>query len=144
MKKLINKLKDYKRTRPNRFKAVFLGVLAFALIIILALITQPGPPPTTSVTEKPAPTAPISITASGFDPATVTVRKGTIITWTNEDTNIHQIYANPYPSGNSLPGLKSEILNNKQRYTYTADRVGSFGYHDQLNPAINGTLHVKD
>ncbi len=86
----------------------------------------------------------VLITPQGFTPAEITVKPGTKVIWTNDDTAIHQIYANPHPTGKSLPSLKSAILNNKQTYEYTFTKTGTYGYHDQLNPTTNGTINVKN
>ncbi len=85
----------------------------------------------------------ITITKDGFVPANLVVKKGTKIEWVNTDSAIHQIQANPHPTGTSLPGLSSAILNTNQSYQYTANTSGSFGYHDHINPTVNGTLEVK-
>lgn len=87
--------------------------------------------------------AEIRITPKGFEPSTLTVKKGTKITWTNSDNTLHQVAANPYPTGKNLPGLKSEILNDAQQYTYVANKAGSFGYHDQLKPTVNGVIVIQ-
>jgi plastocyanin len=86
----------------------------------------------------------VRITNNGFQPATLVVRPGTKVVWSNGDQSLHQVTANPFPKGTDLPSLKSEILTNAQEYAYTAHATGSFGYHDQLNPTINGTLIVKN
>ena len=85
----------------------------------------------------------VRITKTGFIPATLSVPKGTNVIWTNSDNGLHQVAANPYPKGTTLPSLKSEILNNNQTYEYTANTAGTFGYHDQLSPTTNGTLVVS-
>jgi len=100
------------------------------------------PPAQTITTEQL--TAVVSITKDGFIPASLVVQKGTKIIWTNTDDNSHQIQANPHPTGDSLPSLKSEILNNTQTYEYTADTPGTYSYHDKLNPINNGTIEVQE
>jgi len=87
--------------------------------------------------------ATVRITDRGFQPATLTVRSGTEITWTNSGSAMHQVASNPFPKDNGLPGLKSQILNNTQTFSFVADRTGTFGYHDQLNPTMNGTIVVE-
>ena len=114
---------------------ILLGGLAY----IISNLNQPDPQETSQQS-----VAQITITKDGFIPATLAVKKGTRIIWTNTDSKMHQIQANPHPTGESLPGLKSEILNNTQTYEYTADTVGIYGYHDQLNPTTNGTLDVQE
>lgn len=91
-----------------------------------------------------ATTATVQISAAGFEPETLSVKQGTKVTWVNKDQALHQIAANPFPKNGTGPrSVRSEILNNLQTYTYTANTAGSFSYHDQLHPTINGTLVVK-
>ena len=87
--------------------------------------------------------AAVTITDRGFVPATLTVRAGTRIVWTNTGATLHQVASNPFPTDNGLPGLKSAILNNTQAYSFTAGRTGTYGYHDQLDPTMNGTIVVE-
>jgi plastocyanin len=124
-----------KKTRIGIIVGGFgLFVIAVGLVTILTLHT---------VKKHQTDVAVVRITDKGFEPATLTVRKGTKITWSNSGESLHQVAANPFPKGTDLSSLRSEILNNDQDYTYTANTAGSFGYHDQLNPTINGTLIVK-
>src|ERR1700722_10063972 len=44
--------------------------------------------------------ASVSITKSGFVPATVTIKAGQGVDWTNTDTAPHVIASDPYPSDN--------------------------------------------
>lgn len=92
---------------------------------------------------KSQPVAEVRITKNGFVPATLSVKSGTKVVWTNIDSSLHQVAANPYPKATGLPSLRSEILNNAQSYTYVTSSTGNYGYHDQLNPTINGTLVVQ-
>jgi plastocyanin len=118
---------------------VFVLFILAVIAVITATQTKRG-----DVSNPSIPQATIAITTKGFDPAILTVKKGTKVIWNNNDTKMHQVVADPFPSGKSLPGLKSEILNKSQSYEYVANKKGKYGYHDQLNPATNGTLKVKD
>ncbi len=133
-----NKTKKVSRRRSRQI-TVFSGfiVLAVAIVLVTIVAFKAGK---NSVQQR---VAVVNITKSGFQPATLSVKSGTKIIWTNDDNGMHQVVANPFPTGTDLRGLKSEILNNSQTYVYTAKTVGSFGYHDQLHPTINGTLVVK-
>ena len=128
-----------KKTRlPSVLVSLFIFVIAVAIATSFSGVFDKS-----KSVKTPAPIASVRITKDGFQPATLSVKQGTKIIWTNADGTMHQVAANPYPKGTDLTSLKSEILNNDQTYTYTADTVGSFGYHDQLAPTINGTLIVK-
>lgn len=129
------KLKRIKSTK--RFHA-FLAFLVFVgLVSVVSVLI------TTHRQQAKVQVAEVRITKSGFKPSTLVVQEGTKIIWTNSDNARHQVVANPYPSGDDLPGLRSEILNNTQTYTYLTDKAGSFGYHDQLKPTVNGTIVIQ-
>jgi plastocyanin len=86
----------------------------------------------------------VRIIDGGFQPATLSVQKGTKVVWTNEDEGLHQVASNPYPGGADLSGLKSAILNDQQSYSFIASTAGTFGYHDQMDPTVNATLIVRN
>lgn len=86
----------------------------------------------------------IEITDSGFVPATIEITKGDSVTWTNLDKKSHQIASDPYPTNTLLPDLVSEPLFTNDSFTFTFDQVGTFTYHDNLNPLkLRGTVIVK-
>src|SRR5215218_8833168 len=94
----------------NQTKIIFFSIIA---VIAVVIVVRAVPEPSARPPEAP-PIAIIHITKSGFEPATLSVKQGTKVIWTNSEDTLHQIAANPYPKGTSLPGLKSEILNNAQ------------------------------
>jgi plastocyanin len=132
--------------RKRKFTVVLAGFAALivAVVGITVLTSTDSDKKTADTVNKPAaPIAEIRITDSGFVPATLSVKPGTKIIWTNTGQAMHQVVSNPYPKGSGLSSLKSGILNDAQTYSYVANAIGSFGYHDQLNPTINGTLVVE-
>ena len=127
----IKKFSNRNNIRLSGFLALFVAIV---LVSLLALHTVKN--------HQANRIAVVRITKTGFIPATISVKQGTKVIWTNSDTNLHQVASNPYPKDTILPSLKSEILNNSQTYEYTANTSGTFGYHDQINPTINGTLVI--
>jgi len=74
---------------------------------------------------SPDGTSPVLITMynMAFSPATVTVTKGTVIKWQNDDSYAHTVNSNDgttFSSGNIAGGGS---------YTYTTTVVGTFNYH---------------
>src|ERR1700733_3862347 len=61
--------------------------------------------------------AQVSITATAFVPSNIQVKPGTMITWTDTDTNQHQVASDPYPSDNALPGLNGPLLSKNDSYS---------------------------
>lgn len=64
-----------------------------------------------------------------FQPARITVSKGTKVTWTNKEAPIHFVNTDPHPSHNNLPDLNSLDLKEGQTYSYTFKPVGEWAYH---------------
>ena len=80
----------------------------------------------------------ISMINMAFSPATKTVAKGTVVTWTNNDGYDHTVTSNDgttFNSGNIGSG---------KTYSYTASVAGTFEYHCLIHGiAMSGTLVVN-
>jgi plastocyanin len=89
--------------------------------------------------------AEVSITSSGFSPATVTVKVGQAVTWVNTDSAPHIVASDPYPTDNALSGFDSQQnLSPNDHYSFAFDKAGTYTYHDDLNPyTLAGTVIVK-
>lgn len=86
----------------------------------------------------------VDITSAGFVPATISVKIGQAVVWTNEDTAVHTVASDPYPADNILPTLNSkQSLDTNDSYTFIFNHIGTFTYHDNLNPGLEGTVIVK-
>jgi plastocyanin len=78
----------------------------------------------------------VSITNSGFRPATLTIKTDDSVTWTNKSTKNHQVVSN---SG----AFASPVLAPRKSYTFTFRAAGRYRYHDGLHPALKGTVIVQ-
>lgn len=70
---------------------------------------------------------------TSFVPSTITVKKGTAVTWTNRDIVNHTVTGSGWKSGTLAPD---------QSYTRTFNTVGSFDYTCTLHPTMQGTVNV--
>lgn len=75
----------------------------------------------------------ISSVNNGFVPTTITVKKGTTITWTNRDTMDHNVTSNAFDSG---------IIPKNGTYQRTFNTVGSYNYNCSIHPTMTGTINV--
>jgi plastocyanin len=71
-----------------------------------------------------------------FDPATITVAKGTTVTWMNMDSALHNVVS----SGNDF---SSETLKNGQSYAHTFNETGTFGYNCGFHKSMTGKVIVN-
>ena len=90
--------------------------------------------------------ADVSITAGGtFSPATLTVKKGASVTWTNSGSAKVWIASDPHPVHTGYPGFDSGTdLRAGESFTFTFDKTGSWSYHNHLNPTVKGTVIVTE
>jgi plastocyanin len=87
----------------------------------------------------------VSITGTSFIPATITVKVGQAVTWTNTDNAAHTVASDPYPSDNTLAALNSgqNLTAANDHYTYVFRTAGTYTYHDDRNPyVLEGTVIV--
>jgi plastocyanin len=71
-----------------------------------------------------------------FGPGTLTITKGTSVTWTNEDDIPHTIVLNAL-------GVRSKTLDTDKAFTYAFDKAGTFAYICGLHPFMKGQVVVK-
>jgi plastocyanin len=90
--------------------------------------------------EEETPTASVSISKGGFTPATIKIKKGQDITWTNDDNQPHQIAGDE----GSPSGFKSnEALNKGDSYSFTFEESGTYHYHDSPSVENKGVIVVE-
>jgi plastocyanin len=73
----------------------------------------------------------------GFDPKTVEVAPGTTVCWQNQGGWLQTATSD---TGVFDSGVIPHAVDNT--YSFTFDQVGSFAYHDALNPELTGTVNV--
>lgn len=81
----------------------------------------------------------VSITIKNYKyaPATIKVKKGTKITWTNEDVAGHTVTAD---NGS----WESKLLAKGGTYEKTFDSVGTFAYHCAPHPYMKASIEVVE
>jgi plastocyanin len=86
----------------------------------------------------------VQMTADSFDPATLTIKTGDTVEFENESGEDKWPASNVHPTHELYPGFDAEksILDGDS-YEFTFDRAGRWGYHDHLNPDIQGTIVVE-
>ena len=127
----------------NRKRLIIFGlVMLVAIGLILVVIFRPKEQPSGS--NEDSKVAHVEIGRDGFLPVSLTIKKGMIVEWENEDDIERILASNPHPAHTDLKELESPRLMEHQSYQFTFDKVGTFSYHDHLNPTINGTITVVE
>jgi len=94
------------------------------------------------VTSAAASSARVSIENMSFVPATITVKAGTIITWTNNDSVAHTVTSdsNLFDSGAiNAPGLYTS----GGSFSYTFATAGTYPYHCTYHSGMTGKVVVN-
>lgn len=85
----------------------------------------------------------VSYTESGFQPHSITIKKGQTVTWTNKNSDDLWVASNPHPTHTDYPGFDElKGMSTGQTYSFTFTKVGNWGYHNHLNPIQMGVVVV--
>jgi plastocyanin len=86
--------------------------------------------------EKPIETARVEIRNFAFQPATIRVKVGTTVTWTQQDSIPHTV--------TSRTGLfDSGSLSLGETFEYTFDELGTYEYYCTIHPSMTGRVIVE-
>ncbi len=79
-----------------------------------------------------------------FVPETLTVSKGTTVTWTNKDSTLHTVTSGSPESGNSGTGTEfdSSYLAAGKTFQHQFNIAGTFDYYCTLHPYMKGKVVV--
>jgi plastocyanin len=83
------------------------------------------------------PTRKVLIQDFRFEPAHITIKRGTKVRWINKDSTAHTATANKKRS------FDSGRLGKGQSYTHTFKSAGKKPYHCEIHPDMMGSVVVK-
>jgi len=89
-------------------------------------------------TSQPAQANTVEIKDFAYGPASTTVKVGTKVTWTNQDSVEHTITAD------NGDGPQSELFGKGQSFSYTFTKAGTYAYHCKPHPYMKGTVTVTE
>ncbi len=133
------------RLPHRRMKPVTAGAIAALMCALAACSSPPAPRPTVDFDAMPqqatvTPSPPVAGTAVTIDnfafvPATLTVKLGDTVTWTNHDEEPHTVAA----TGGAF---HSPGMDNNGTYSFTFTTAGTFDYVCSIHPFMHGTVVV--
>jgi len=147
----------------NKSRNIALVVVAVLVIAGIALTlsnqkkttastAQPTPTPFTatispgaSPTQSPAQTAAsvISYDGNSFSPASTTVKSGQTVTFKNTSNTAVQVDSDPHPIHTDDTDLNVGNIDPGGSKTITVTKIGSFGFHNHLNPSQKGHITIQ-
>ncbi len=120
---------------------------------------QDGISQDTGATEIPEPTEHIvEITNEGFVPKTLEIKKGDKVTWINKLVTKAWPAGNSHPTHTNYPGSSiikcgtaeeknifdsCRELQKDESYNFVFNEIGSWGYHNHLQPSKSGKIVVS-
>ncbi len=95
-------------------------------------------PPDTATTDASSTVAgdAVSIDDFAFSPASLTVKAGSTVTWTNKQSSPHTVTADD----NSFD---SKSIAENESFTQTFDTPGTFTYHCSIHPDMTASITVE-
>lgn len=81
-------------------------------------------------------TAEVKIDNFSFSPATLEIKPGTTVTWTNADDIPHTVVS-------SDKVFKSKVLDTDQKFSFTFDKPGTYPYFCSLHPKMTAKVVVQ-
>jgi plastocyanin len=100
----------------------------------------------------------VQISPVGFFPEVLEIVQGESVTFVNKGSGVHWPATEIHPSHSVYPGssiakcgLNSESrifdacrgLNRGESYSFKFDKIGTWRYHDHLNPGLKGVIVVQ-
>src|SRR5918911_3329832 len=101
--------------------------------------------------QKTTTTAPVSIVQGSssptvskpYDPSPLTVKPGTSVTWTNNDSSIHTVTSGLPEKGDVGTLFDSSLINPGMTFVHIFDKQGTFDYSCTLHPFMHGQIIVQ-
>jgi len=103
-------------------------VVAIAIVIFTYRALEPRAVEASSVEVK--------IDNFSFSPASVRVKAGTQITWTNRDDIPHTVVE-------ENKGFKSKVLDTDEKFSFTPTTPGTYNYFCSIHPKMTGKVVVE-
>lgn len=87
----------------------------------------------------------IRMTDAGFDPATITIPKGTPVMFFNESSAPRWPASAPHPTHTNYPEFDPKAgIEPGQSWTFTFDKPGAWAFHDHLQATKFGKITVTE
>lgn len=99
-------------------------------------------PTDTQTVQKEIPPT-VYVTNAGFSPSVITVKKGTMVAWTNKSDSLISINSDPHPTHELYPRLSLVDIPNGSSMGFIFNESGTYKYHNHHNPSQTGTVVVE-
>jgi amicyanin len=102
-----------------------------------AMTGSPSTSPSTLPSGTPGvATTQVAISNYEFHPASIRVKQGSTVTWTQEDGDVHNV------KFTGAGGVVSPVLRKGETFRHTFDTTGTYPYICSIHPYMHGTVVV--
>ena len=122
--------------RSPRYVLVSLALLSIIPLGCGGNSEQLATPAKTSASASP--TSTVAIAHFSYEPRTLIVRRGTRVTWTNEDDAPHTVTSTTKPRA-----FASKALGTDDTFSHVFDTPGTYEYFCALHPKMTAKVVVK-
>ena len=130
------------RSTPNPVHWTILIVVLVTFIAVCGCTSSsPSTPPATTQAQVPGAMI-VNIQNFAFNPASITVPKGTTVTWVNQDTTNHEIVNDAQGSIAQGALFTSNSLSKGASYSFKFENPGTYPYHCSIHPSMKATVTV--
>lgn len=130
--------------------AVAVVLVAGGALLLSNRINKPSEVQDTVTSSQPTPTSPaslqeatITLTQSGFSPASVTIKSGTRVIWVNKSGASASVNSATHPTHRVYPALNLGRIDEGSSLQLVFSKKGTYRYHNHLNPDQSGTITVE-
>jgi plastocyanin len=85
----------------------------------------------------------VAIKDEAFSPQSIKIKKGTKVTWVNDDNIQHSVVADDSGNPDSMP-TDNSAFGKGGTYSFTFNTVGTVSYHCSIHSFMTGTIEVVD
>jgi plastocyanin/methionine-rich copper-binding protein CopC len=86
----------------------------------------------------------VSLKDIAFNPMTIRIRKGTKVTWRNDDDVEHYVNTDAHPSHTYFPPQNSRVLKKGDTFTTTFTAPGAYPYHCSAHAATMAAMIIVE
>lgn len=85
----------------------------------------------------------VTLSDTGFDPKTITVKKGDKVVWLNKSGDSATVDSDNHPTHLLYPPLNMGTFKDGDKHELVFDKAGTYTYHDHFHPSKKGTVVVE-
>lgn len=109
--------------------------------------TKSTPDESAAEEEDASAIADVAVTPTGFDPASLTIKAGDTVVWSNNAGRAVYIAPDVHPTHTKYEGVWDDDgtgnIAEEEAYEFTFEQLGTYTYHNHLQTTMTGTIIVE-